>query len=255
MAQSMAQENNPPLITIVTVTYNAAEVLEPTMKSVREQTATDFEHLIIDGASTDNTLEVARKYASPNLRIVSEPDKGLYDAMNKGLNLAKGNYVIFLNAGDSFHTPDTLQKYYEVALKGADIIYGDTVIVDKERKVIGPRHLSAPEELTHASFADGMLVCHQAMMVSREIWVPYNLKYRFSADYNWACDCLFNSVTENFVNLHCVTIDYLADGLTDKNKWKSLRERFDIMCDNYGLLPTIGKHFYFVFRALKRKFR
>ena len=126
----MVQSNDLPLISIVTITYNAANELIPTMKSVREQTEKDFEHLIIDGASKDNTLEIARKYASPSLKILSEPDKGLYDAMNKGLHMAKGKYVLFLNAGDAFHSKDILKKYAEAARKNPKIIYADTVIVE-----------------------------------------------------------------------------------------------------------------------------
>ncbi len=85
-----------PLISIITITFNAAAHLPATMKSVAEQKCSDFEHIIIDGASSDNTLQIARKLGIPSLRILSEPDKGLYDAMNKGLRLAKGNTYCFL---------------------------------------------------------------------------------------------------------------------------------------------------------------
>lgn len=243
-----------PLISIITITYNAAGELAPTMKSVKEQSFTDYEHLIIDGASKDNTLDIARTLGGKSLRILSEPDKGLYDAMNKGLKMAKGSYVLFLNAGDSFHSADTLAAYGREAAKGADIIYANTVIVDKERHITGPRHLSAPRILSFNSFSKGMLVCHQAFMVKKELAPRYDLNYRFSADYDWTVKCLKRTKPGKCVNLNTVAIDYLSDGLTDKNKLKSLRERFKIMCTHYGTLPTIFNHIKFIFRAAKRKF-
>ncbi len=247
--------NRQPLITIVTITRNAAGVLAPTMESVAAQTWSDFEHLLIDGASTDDTLATARRLASPGLRIVSEPDKGLYDAMNKGLRLARGRYVLFLNAGDAFHSPDTLEAYAAEALKGADIICADTVIVGPDRNVIGPRHLSAPDRLTADSFARGMLVCHQAFMVRRELAPTYDTRYRFSADYDWTVKCLKASDPAKNVNLHRVAIDYLSDGLTDRNKKASLLERYRIMRSHYGALRATLNHITFIPRALARSLR
>ncbi len=240
-----------PLISVITITFNAADVLPPTMESLSKQTFRDLEHIVIDGASTDDTLSVARKLGSP--RILSEPDAGLYDAMNKGLRMARGKYVIFLNAGDSFHGPETLSRYAEAAERGYDIIYGDTIIVDKDRNIIGKRHLDAPYRLTFDSFSQGMLVCHQAFMVKRELAPEYDLQYRFSADYDWTIRCIKAGNENNFYNLRTITVDYLQDGLTDKNKMKSLRERYAIMSKHYGGAATAIRHIGFLGRALKRK--
>lgn len=222
------------------------------MQSVAGQSWRDFEHIVVDGASRDRTLEIARQFEG--VRILSEPDRGLYDAMNKGLRLARGKYLLFLNAGDTLHDSDTLKKYAERALADDDIIYGDTVVVDSERNVIGPRHLSAPRTLTRKSFASGMLICHQAFMVKRSIAPDYDLNYRFSADYDWTIRCIEASDESKCHNLNCVTIDYLSDGLTDKNRFRSLRERFAIMCRHYGTIPTALRHAGFLTRALRRKF-
>ena len=116
---------NEPLFSIVTITFNAAETLPATLRSVDSQTFTDYEHLIIDGASKDSTVETARKAANKRRAIYSEPDKGLYDAMNKGLSKARGRFIVFLNAGDSFSTPGTLALYAQAATDGTDIIYAD----------------------------------------------------------------------------------------------------------------------------------
>lgn len=242
-----------PLISIITITFNAAEQLPPTMESVAAQTCREFEHIIIDGASKDSTLQVARELARHPLRILSEPDKGLYDAMNKGLRMAQGDYVLFLNAGDAFHDNKVLSEYAEAAKRNADIIYADTVIVGADRKFISKRHLSAPELLTFQSFSKGMLVCHQAFMVKRSLAPLYDTSYRFSADYDWTVKCLRKSKPGKCINLHRVAIDYLSDGMTDNNKIKSLRERFDIMCRHYGTAATLAKHISFIGRAMKRK--
>ena len=100
-----------PLFSIITITYNAERELPATLASVDEQTCSDYEHLIIDGASTDGTLALANAPGNLRRHTFSEPDRGLYDAMNKGLNRARGTYVLFLNAGDAFSSPDMLQRY------------------------------------------------------------------------------------------------------------------------------------------------
>ena len=241
-----------PLISVITVTYNAAPVIDKTMTSLLDQEYKDFEHLVIDGASVDDTLRKIERYGLSQTRILSEPDKGLYDAMNKGLRHAKGKYVIFLNAGDAFHASDTLSLYASEAKKNRDIIYGDTVIVDGDGKYLGPRHLDTPQILTKKSFLNGMLICHQAFMVKKDLAPEYDLSYRFSADYDWCVKCISASQPANCTNLHEVTIDYLSDGLTDRNKWKSLRERFRIMSAHYGLFPTIINHLKFISRAIRR---
>ncbi len=242
-----------PLISIITITFNAAGTLPITLKSIAEQTFADFEHLVVDGASTDDTILIARRMGRPGVRIVSEPDKGLYDAMNKGLRLARGTYVLFLNSGDRFHAPDTLEAYARaIGNMMPDIIYGDTDIVNASGQRLGPRHLSAPEILTFESFSHGMLVCHQAFMVRKDIAPLYDTDYRFSADYDWTIRCICASRPGSCVNLRRVTIDYLSDGLTDKNKKASLMERFHIMAEHYGTMTAIRRHLGFIPRMLRR---
>lgn len=243
-----------PLISIITITYNAANTIARTMESVKAQTCTDYEHIIIDGASADSTLSIIRQYGPDNRqKILSEPDDGLYDAMNKGLARAKGKYVMFLNAGDKFHSPQSLaqiKKAIETSHKPG-VVYGQTDIVDDNGQRIGPRHLNAPEKLKYTDFSQGMLVCHQAFVALRKITPFFDIRYRFSADYDWCIQCLMHS-KEN-VYTHTVLIDYLSEGITTKNRRKSLRERFNIMCKYYGTLPTIIRHIGFLFRFLRTK--
>ncbi|MDE7380540.1 MAG: glycosyltransferase [Muribaculaceae bacterium] len=244
-----------PLFSIITITFNAGETIVPTIESLNRQSFQDFEHIIIDGASSDNTLARIRELSNSTPRILSEPDNGLYFAMNKGLNIAKGKYLLFLNAGDSLHSPDSLRYYADASANDPDIIYADTNIVNEDRTFNSPRHLSAPEVLTLKSFSKGMLICHQAFMVKRSIAPLYDTDYRFSADYDWTVRCIAASSPEKCINLHKVTIDYLRNGTTDKNKRASLIERFHIMSHHYGSLPTIARHLSFIPRAATRRLK
>lgn len=249
----MDAASDSPLFSIITITYNAEDCLPATLSSVAQQSFRDFEHLIIDGASSDSTISLAENAGYPEIRILSEPDDGLYYAMNKGLKAAKGKYLLFMNAGDTFHSPDTLALYAAAASDNPDIIYGDTVIVDKDRNFISHRHLSAPDVLTFKSFSKGMLVCHQSFMVKRDIAPLYDTSYRFSADYDWTVKCIAATSPDRCKNLFAIVTDYLADGLTDKNMYKSLRERYRIMAKHYGNVPTFLKHISFTGRMIKRK--
>lgn len=231
-----------PLFSIITVTFNAADTIRPTLDSIKSQTCLLYEYIVIDGLSKDNTTDIVREYEIANCTIVSEKDDGLYDAMNKGLGMATGDYVLFLNAGDTFHSPHTLEHFCEAILDNdyPGIVYGQTGIVDPSRTNIKPRHLTAPEVLTLDSFRDGMVVCHQAFMALRKLTDNYDLKFNYSADYEWCIRCLQRS-HRNFY-LDEIVIDYLDGGLTTKNHWKSLIERFQIMSYYYGFLPTLYVH-------------
>lgn len=231
------------LFSIVTITYNAAPLLPVTAQSILHQSFTDYEWVVIDGASTDGTAQIAAGVPIAAKTVVSEPDRGLYDAMNKGLHAAKGDYVIFLNAGDAFPLPDTLQRYADAissAPQPPGIVYGQTQIVDGNRRYIGERHFRAPERLSFKSFAKGMTVCHQAMAVRRDMAPDYDLRYRFSADYDWVCRILHVSPLNVYIPAY--TAAYLQEGLTTANRRKSLKERFRIMCRHYGVLPTLLRH-------------
>lgn len=243
-----------PKFSIITITYNAASVIEPTLQSVLAQTYRDFEYLLIDGGSKDDTVAKAKASGITFAHIVSEPDKGLYDAMNKGIALATGDYLCFLNAGDSFFAPDTLQTIAAAADREEslpDVLYGETAEVDKERKFVRMRRLKAPKELNWRSFKDGMMVCHQAFYARRDIAPMYDLKYRFSADVDWCIKVMKHS--SKLVNVNATVINYLQDGLSIQNHRASLKERFRIMSKHYGLLPTIARHIWFVARAVIKR--
>lgn len=236
-----------PKFSIITVTYNAEKVLEDTIQSIITQTYKNIEYIIVDGASTDTTLAIIEKYKE-HIHVVSEPDKGLYDAMNKGIKLATGDYLCFLNAGDSLHEDDTLQLMVH-SIHGSelpDILYGETAIVDKAQHFLHMRRLSAPEHLKWKSFRQGMLVCHQAFFARHTIMEPYDLNYRFSADFDWCIRLMKKARTLH--NTHLIVIDYLEEGMTTQNQKASLKERFRIMVKQYGWFSTVTHHAWFVVR-------
>src|SRR5574344_29308 len=255
--------------TIITCTYNASSVLQRTLSSVMMQKYEYVEHRILDGKSKDTTLGIAEKYKKENdatgckheIIIRSEPDKGLYDAMNKGIRQANGDYIIFLNAGDVFPNSDTLST---IASSVKDrktlpgIIYGDTDIVDMDGKFIRHRRLSPGDKITWRSFKYGMLICHQAFYARTDIakTTPYNDKdFRLSADVDWCIRIMKKSENKHLPLLHvnAVVVNYLEGGMSIQNHKASLKERFCIMKKHYGLTTTVLMHLYFVFRSISKK--
>ena len=211
--------------TIITCTYDASKYIDRTLESVRGQSYPHIEHFIIDGVSKDDTVKKAQTYAYDShypVIVKSEPDKGLYDAMNKGIQLAKGNYIIFLNAGDVFYEEDTLtniaEQLKDKPLPG--VIYGDTDIVDEEGNFIRKRRLAPPENLSWKSFKQGMLVCHQSFYARTDIakQVPYNLIYKYSADVDWCIRIMKEAEKQGLElwNTHKTLCSYLEGGMTEK---------------------------------------
>ncbi len=257
--------------TFVTVTYNAATVLMRTATSVLEQDYPCLEHIIIDGASSDDTVKLAEDYKRQSdeagnghhVTVVSEPDKGLYDAMNKGRMLATGDYLCFLNAGDFLPSSDTITKMSanarldEIQKAGKDlpaVLYGDTDWVDNDGKFVRCRRLTPPEHLTWKSFKHGMLVCHQAFYARTDLarMTAYDLRYRYSADVDWCIRIMKEAENQSLalVNVHETVADYQREGQSTKYHRASLMERFDIMRRHYGLFTTVFMHLWFVIRAL-----
>lgn len=257
---------------IITCTYNAYDCLPRTLKSVERQSYAHIEHLIIDGKSKDDTLKLVQEYAERQqngheIKIQSEPDKGLYDAMNKGIRKATGDYLVFMNAGDAFASDDTLSEIVKLLesenvknnsrYHGVGVIYGDTDIVDDNGIFIRKRDHRPPKELTWKSFKWGMLVCHQSFYVRTSIAkrVEYDLSYRLSADVDWCIKVMKECEKQSLqlFNTQLTLTSYLDGGMSVQNHRASLMERFRIMTAHYGLVSTIVQHAMFVLRAFRRK--
>ena len=192
--------------------------------------------------------------------MTSEPDKGLYDAMNKGLKHAMGDYVLFLNAGDTFPSESTLTQVAACAERASvlpGVLYGDTDIVDNEGRFVRHRRLSPPKKLSWKSFMQGMVVCHQAFYARTDLAkkVPYQLKYRYSADVDWCIRVMKMAQKQGLplCNVQTVVANYLDGGMTEKNHKASLKERFRVMESHYGYLPTLFMHAWFAVRSVLKK--
>ena len=254
--------------TIVTCTYNAEAVLQRTLDSVHKQTYCNIEHLIIDGVSKDKTLAMVRAYQhktqvgenAHEVVVRSEPDRGLYDAMNKGIDYATGDYLVFLNAGDVFPSEDTLEYVEGCVGEGETlpgVLYGDTDIVNNDGRFLRHRRLTPPAKLTWRSFKWGMLVCHQSFYARTDIArnIHYNLNYRYSADVDWCIRIMKEAMRLHLPlrNVNAVITNFLDGGMTTQNHRASLKERFNVMRTHYGLLMTLTMHVWFVIRGFYKK--
>ena len=236
-------------LSVITVTYNAEHTIERTLKSVQGQTYPHIQHIIIDGNSSDNSVSIIKNYTTDKTKWISEPDKGIYDAMNKAVKWASGDYICFLNAGDTFFESETVEKLMlQLKDSSPDIVYGETAIVNNEGNFLHMRRLKAPESLTWKSFKLGMLVCHQAFIIKRALFEFYDLTYRYSADFDWCIRMM--KKTNSIFNSHLTLINYLNEGTTTANRKASLKERYRIMSSYYGKISTFLYHLWFLIRAI-----
>lgn len=228
-----------PKLSVITIVYNNVKDIERTMLSVLNQTYPNIEYILIDGASTDGTKDVIYNYKSRLAQFISEPDKGIYDAMNKGLALATGDYVLFMNSGDEIYDTETVTEVFETAAS-ADIYYGETEMFDEHWESLGQRRHRAPEEFNWKSFRYGMSISHQAIYIKRAIAEPFDLQYKYSADIDWIIRAAKKA--SNIVNTHTYVAKYLVGGISKQKHLDSLKERFNIFTKYYGLIPNLINH-------------
>ncbi len=248
----------PPLLSIVTVTWNSGHLLEGTIHSVLEQTYPHIEYLIIDGASTDHTLTILKLAEMANrrllggklLRIVSEPDEGLYDAMNKGQRTASGDFILFLNAGDRLFERTTIEKMLHQATTDTDVLFGEVMLVTELRTHLGTRsELSTqvlPENLTWESLRKGMVVSHQAFIARRAI-APEYMSGNLAADIDWVISILKRS-RQNVHTGHIVA-EFLVGGVSKQRHQQSLWDRYEVLKKHYGFWPNFRAHVQIVWRS------
>jgi glycosyltransferase involved in cell wall biosynthesis len=243
------------LISIITITYNADQYLERTIQSIMNQSDQDFEYLIIDGKSKDGTLQIAEKYKSRINKLISEPDKGLYDAMNKGLKNASGDFVWFMNAGDEINDKETVSRIRNVARESLpvsiDVFYGDTYFVNNEGEIQGlrseitPHHL--PKDLKWQDMKLGMLVCHQAFIARKSI-APLYMENNLSADVDWEIECLKRAKEVKYLDF--VVAKYLIGGVSNKQLKRSLLDRYEVLKKHFGFWGAISAHIEILFRGI-----
>ncbi len=192
-------------ISIITITYNSAASLEQTIRSVLDQSYTDIEYIIVDGGSTDNTLQIIEKYKNRVAKFISEKDNGLYDALNKGIGLASGDVIGILHSDDFYIDKNVIKKYADTIIKNnADAVYSDLFYVDKENtdKVIR-KWTSGNHKPT--SFLQGWMPPHPTFFVKREVYQKFgkfNLEFKHSADYE---------LMLRFIYKHKIKLSYLNE--------------------------------------------
>lgn len=207
-----------PKITVVTVTYNAEQYLEQTIKSVIEQDYCNIEYIIIDGASTDGTIEIIKKYEEHIDYWVSESDNGIYDAMNKGIDVATGEWINFMNAGDSFCEKETLSNVFSSETIKYDLIFGDNLYLTNSnsfyKKAIGLDGIFNSTPCCHQS-----LFCKTA--VAKEI--KFDISYKFISDH----DFMLKAYTSNnkFKYLEFPIAKYRAGGFYENNRFLATIEQ------------------------------
>lgn len=170
---------NKPLISIITVSYNAVSTIEATILSVINQTYSNIEFIVIDGGSNDGTVDIIEKYKDKITYSISEPDKGIFDAMNKGIEIATGKWTCFMNCGDSFYSFNTIEEVVKMISITKGIVYGDTIVNRGNNKYLSK---SSPIETIDYNLP----FCHQSSLTSTEILKKnkFNLTYKLCADYN-----------------------------------------------------------------------
>ncbi|MGE6218429.1 glycosyltransferase family 2 protein [Nubsella zeaxanthinifaciens] len=236
-----------PKLSIITIVYNNVKDIERTMLSVLNQTYGNIEYIVIDGASTDGTLAIIKKYEGRLAKLISEKDNGIYDAMNKGLALATGDYVLFMNSGDEIYDQSTVERVFATA-PNADIYYGETEMYDENWQSLGRRRHQAPETFTWRSFKYGMSISHQAIYIKRSLTTPYDLSYKYSADIDWIIKIAKKA--SSIVNTHLYVAKYLVGGMSKKKHRESLKERFQIFSRYYGFVPNLINHVVIAFNLV-----
>lgn len=244
-------------LSIIIVTYNAGTVLEKTLESVFRQTFKDYELLVIDGGSSDGTLQILERYASAIDFCESKPDNGIYDAMNKGLGIARGEYVQFLNAGDYLADEKSLEYIFRESANNPMLIYGDINMVDLDGTSTRNVALDFSRQ-NLLSFGTGVL-CHQAMFVRRDVAPQYDTRYRFKGELNWYFD-LVELEGFSYSRVNEIIVSYALGGWGYTHFISNRLDWLRLVYDRYGirtvldsrLLPYLWRNSFFRYPWLER---
>ena len=239
-------------ISVVTVCRNSEKTIERTLQSVACQNCTDFEYIVVDGVSTDKTLEIIEKYKNHITKFISEPDKGIYDAMNKGAKMAEGDYIVFLNADDVFIHENLLSLVVEkMNNKKADLYYGDLVFIEKDNGSLNNRK---QDNVNYIYLCGGMLF-HPAIFAAKKIFEEigyFDTNYKIAADYDW----ILNVLAKNKISCEYLgfPITMFSDGegasTNEQNRQKHKKERNEIQHKYFSsLFIKISNLWYKTFRS------
>ncbi len=237
--------SNKSKVTIVTVVYNSIDSIEETILSVINQDYNDKEYIIIDGGSTDGTIEIIKKYETRIDNWISEKDKGIYDAMNKGIIMANGEWVNFMNSGDCFFDHTTLSTIFSNTSIDSSIhvLFGSVCFINNNKLVV---QQSKPLK----SIKFGMPICHQSMLSSASFLKSnlFDLKYKFASDYDQLYK-IYNDYPKGLLNTHCTISRITVNGFSESNsigtylEYKSISRKHN---------KNFRVRMYFVYRLTER---
>lgn len=220
-------------VSVITVSYNSEKFIEETIQSVLNQNYCNIEYIIIDGESNDNTENIINKYRGYNIKIISEPDAGIYDAMNKGVKVSSGEYIYFLNCGDTFVSNDVITKVInELETKQADVLYGDIYNVYGGEKVCSDY---SNLNLNFWGFAKGESICHQAIFANRKTFNnnTFDENFKICADKNWIIRCAENKNEFHYIDTIICNFDKSGISAVKENGVVIKKETQMILKQNY----------------------
>jgi len=232
---------NQPLITVITVVRNGCQLLDKTINNVLNQTYGNIEYIIVDGASTDGTLEIIKRYDGRLAYWISEPDKGLYDAMNKGIDLALGDWINFMNAGDTFYALDTVQRVMQGNHEDADLVYGHCQMVYENGFSL------IWKSLTTDRLWKGMICRHQSVFTRSAICkkIHFDLRYAISADFAFLYSCY--NLKKRFFRLDLIVSSITLGGYSDINLVQAFQDNRRIVIRHEN---SIKVRIYYGYRIL-----
>ena len=240
------------LFSIITVVYNTKEDLKKTTESIQNQTFKNFEHVIIDGDSNDDTLEYIKSLEYNNVTYISEKDNGIYDAMNKGINLASGEYLLFLNAADTFTSDDVLKNITQgIEKENPKIIYGGANVCSEDGKFLSNLKSLILNKKNLNRYAT-RVVCHQSIFVHKSVVKPYSDEYRLKGELNWYYDLIENTSENEIIKLDDMVCNYHLGGTGDKNFWENYVERVRVTKEHNSLFRFLLAVPFFVIPLIFR---
>ncbi|MDE6399778.1 MAG: glycosyltransferase [Muribaculaceae bacterium] len=217
-----------PLISIITVTRNVEPLLRRTIDNVARQTSRNFEYVVVDGASSDGSVCLIDGSDCIS-NWISEPDKGIYDAMNKGARIARGEWVIFMNAGDTFASDDVIERLADEIHRNqnADVIYGDVIRCGKDAEVL---KTASPSCKGHR-----LAFCHQSVICKRELLLdtPFDISHRYSSDFKF-----FKTMCKKgkkFVHVNFPVARFDTTGISSRNRSRGIADNMRVILEVDGL--------------------
>lgn len=257
-------QNIQPLFSIITVVYNEKNNIEKTINSVINQTFNNYEYIIIDGKSTDGTIEIIKKHNEYIDYFISEKDYGIYDAMNKGINASTGKYCIFMNGGDLFYSNETLQiisNQIQTSIIEPLFIYGDAFEEDFKNNLIYKKSRN------HKYMFYGMFTHHQSMLYSLNLiknkQLNYDLKYKIASDYEFTLKNIKQINNSSILYVNVPICIFSTGGVSTINANSGFKEQFNIKIKYFPLvivlifsciqyiLILIKKHLPFIYKAIR----